>query len=435
MMREGRGGMSRQLAGWGVVGILTTAVVASAAPAMAQQGVDTQSESAKKTTSGPELVERSAPVKLGVDLGAFTLYPSLFQTVYYDDNIFFTDTNTVDDTVSVTSPGVAFERRGDRHALSAEVSADVYRYRDNPSENYSDYFGRVEGRYDISPFSNIFGGALYSIEHESRESPDAVDGTEPTEYDNAQAYAGGFTKRDAWLFRLGGSFQSLDFKDTPSINANTIDNDDRDRDLYNGGLWVGYELNSTWTPFVQIAADIRRYDLATDNFGYDRDSDGYRASVGTRFAVGGNLVGEVFAGYMNQDYDDARLDTVTEPTVGLNVIWQVRPTSTLNGWIDRTIEETTLIDSSSYLYTSAGARFDQEITDSLTFNARYVFAQSDYNDVDREDYFQTAGVGLFYQTTPVFGILADYRYQQSDSSISGEDYSRNVVTLRGELRF
>ncbi|MGD2137794.1 MAG: outer membrane beta-barrel protein, partial [Gammaproteobacteria bacterium] len=131
------------------------------------------------------------PAPLGEDeegyrAGSFLLRPEASLTYAYDSNIFATSTDEVDDSIAILSPGLEATSIWNRHMLEFNAGGAFGRYRTNDNEDYDDYWGNVNGRYDISDSSNVFGGLDYAHEHEERGSPESGPaGDEPTVFDTS----------------------------------------------------------------------------------------------------------------------------------------------------------------------------------------------------------------------------------------------------------
>ena len=110
---------------------------------------------------------------------------------------------------------------------------------------------------------------------------------------------------------------------TGSGAINIINNDDRDRWQYTGGVRLGYEVSPRIEPYLQLAVDNRRYDATLDDLGYQRDSNGRRYLVGIRWNIPRKVKLDAFAGRLKQDYADARFNDVSAPLAGAALVWAV----------------------------------------------------------------------------------------------------------------
>jgi len=365
----------------------------------------------------------------GIALGSFILYPEAQLTGYYDDNIFATKTSRVDDYVTVFGPHVFLVSNWEQHRLEFEAHTDIVRFAENERENTEDFWFAGEGRYDISKATNLFGGLLFGRFHEDRESPEDVNGLEPTVYSEARAFAGASHTVGDFTGRFGATWERSRFDDTPTSTF-TINNSDRDREHITVGGRLTYRIDDTYRAYGDATGDLRNYRTTVDDNGFDRDSDGFKAVVGAQFIRRGVADGGAYVGFMRQSYDDAALERISAAAFGANVRWRFLPSTVVSAWADRTIEDTTLFGSPGYIYTSTGLTLEHDVTSRLRAVARASYALSDFSGVARSDDEYDTSAGLRFDVTGNVYLAGDYRYQKRISSISVTDYKRHQVFLR-----
>lgn len=380
--------------------------------------------------------------------GSFLVYPEIDVTWLYDDNLYFSNTAPVSDHAVIYSPALWVQSNWARHALNFHAAADATRYNNYSAENSDDYRLSAEGRYDFSSDSNIYGGIRVSNDHEDRESPDARNGLTPTRYQQHRYYGGIFKQLDRWWVRVAGTAQQLDYHDvnfqTGSGAINIINNDDRDRWQYTGGVRVGYELSPRIEPYAQIAFDNRRYKDAVDDLGYRRDSNGERYLIGVKWNMPKLLKLDAFAGWLRQDYEDARLATVSSPVAGAALLWAVANRTTLSAYLDRTVEETTvsqtvapgvIIVSSSYLNTYLSLGVNHRLNDKWSVRAGGSVSRTDYQGLDRTDDYYGANIGFVYHIHRNLLLDVDLSHRELQSSIPTEDFKKHVLFVRLAIPF
>jgi opacity protein-like surface antigen len=368
----------------------------------------------------------------GLKLGSFLAFPSLDLSVMHDDNIYAERRDETSDYVTTLSPSIVLRSAWDRHALNLTTGADFDRYADYTKENVDDYWYGADGRLDFGKKFDIFGGAQLNREHEDRAEPDALSpfiASEPTLYDHTEAHLGAALKGKLLSVRLGGTFDRFNFQDVASVPGPIINMDDRDRDLHSLAARVSLNTGPRSALFVQYATDTRRYDSLFDDFGYQRDSDGYRAAAGWSFIARPRLSAEVFAGHMVQDYDDARLYDASKPYFGADVTWRPSNRDTVTGFIDRALEESTLPGASAYLDTTYGFRAERRISGDLSVNGRVAYTRSQYLGLDRLDKIIDAGAGVRYFLSSTVYVGADYRLIDRESDLPVAQYARNQIML------
>ncbi|MDO9221066.1 MAG: outer membrane beta-barrel protein, partial [Thiobacillus sp.] len=374
----------------------------------------------------------------GIAWGSFLVYPELSLAATYDDNIYAERTHVVEDVVYTLSPSLELKSNWQQHALNVDGGADFDRYRNNGSEDVSDYWLGFDGRYDLSARTNLFGGARHARDHEDRSTPGSlITQVEPTRYDHEEAHLGLAHAFGAFRLRLGGTYDQYDYKDGALGNGATVDNDYRDHNLSSLGVRLGYELSPRYEFFGQIATDNRQYDNLIPTQVFNRDSDGTRAAAGLKFTLQPQrLAGEVFAGVMRQDYDYSGFSDLSKPYFGALAVWKPTSLTTATGFIDRSLEETTVYNTvpttdyaSGSVDTTYGFEVEHRLTSKLSVSGRAAYTRSDFQNFDRSDAIVDAGAGLRYYVIPTVYVGADLRVIDRDSDNIDAQYSRNQVMV------
>jgi hypothetical protein len=394
--------------------------------------VDSQSEIPAKK---PEIVDRKKIILLkeresekgteGVTLGSFTFTPSISLIEYYDDNIFATESQTLDDFVTVVIPAVNVKSNWKEHSLRANAGAEISRYAEFSSENTSNYWLNASGRYDVSKKQNIFGGLGYERKHEDRASPEAEAGEEPTKYDEYSANAGYTAWYGNHQVKLAYSFLEYDFMDVPSLGT-VIPNDDRDRAEHGIGLRYQYSYSKKYLPFIQIVQDKRDYKLTPDYAGNDRNSDGTRLNVGLNIKRN-NTRTRIFAGRLERTYDSPAFEDPSETDFGLDHRWKISDNMGLRFNVSRSIQETTLDGSPGYLLTDGTVQFGYRINDANSLKLTYARASADYYQILREDLYENYVIGYSRKIIDQAYLNVDLQKGQRDSNIPGDDYTINQI--------
>jgi len=360
----------------------------------------------------------------GYKVGSFTVYPEVQAGSFYDDNIYATRTGKVSDWVGTVSPRIAVQSNWSRNALYAEAGTDLTGYWTHGSENTVDWHSLVEGRIDVDRNTRVLLGVGALKEHEDRASPDAVEGLTPTPYWELNGYAGVVHRFGDFNVRVGGAVERLTFGNVEGLHGE-IDNQDRNRNRYTFGVLVRDDAKPGFRPFVEGLGDIRQYDQTTDNFGYQRSSDGYRAGVGALFRLASDVSGQAFVGVMGRYYADPTFKPVIAPAADADVRWQAGENTAIVAFLDRSIEETTLVGSPAYIYTVVGGRLEQALRRDLTGILRLALGHSNFEQTSRWDNEADMSVGLRYSLTSKVYLGLDYRYTQRVSGDSTVNFARN----------
>lgn len=377
---------------------------------------------------------------LGIRAGSFFFFPQASIVEEYNSNIFATENNLTDDFITQLSPALSVESDWNNHALNFAAESDFGFYAQNSDENYQDFAFATDGRLDITREAQLSGGGGVSRRHEERGNPDSdFDAKDPTVFYQYDAFTTYFQQFGRFSATVDGEFFRRDYDDNESLNGGNINNDDRDRNVYGGGVRGGYEIVPEYEAFVRFDANNRVYDETPDDTGVNRDSWGYGIVGGLAFDISGITVGDVFFGYRSQLYDnDSSLRNMDGPTGGMAVDWNVTPLTTVGARVARTIEETTEVGASGYWATAGTLRVDHELLRNVLLNVSGGVTNNDYEGNSRNDFVYRAGIGGRYLLNRYLSASLNYIFtrRDSDNAPNGDqDYTENrvLIGISGQL--
>lgn len=357
----------------------------------------------------------------------FKVVPGLATGVTYDSNVYATPAQPQSDLLFTVSPSLQVTGQGNGHSLSLGLQATETRYRSNSNENSTDYQLDASGRQRVDAYGEVFGGVGYARAHEDRTSPDDVQGTRPTVFTDASTYLGLSQRWSAVSLRVGGTFDHLIFRNVRDAAGDAIDNADRNRNVVGVGLRLGYALSPHVDLFTQGTYDERTYARRIDDNGLRRGSQGDSWVVGVASHDTRDLRGEFYAGWLSQHYADPRLPAVAVPTAGASLSWRVTPGTTLDANLSRSVEETTLPGTSSYVDTSVGLQVRRVFDGRLSAYAGVDVTRSDFRGIARRDDLFGASVGVSYRIRRHLQLDANYQLLQRHSNVADAEYGRNEV--------
>lgn len=334
----------------------------------------------------------------------------------HDDNVFNQHDNERSDDIYGVSGLVQLYKEWDQYQLNGSAGFESGRYSEFESEEYDDYWVAADSRVELSTNTDVLAAISFSEEHEERGSPDEQFGIEPTTFSVVQGHLGLEYDFAPFSGRLITTYDTYDFDDVKRIDGSDVNNDDRDRAILNIGARVDYALDHGSAIFVQAIAGSRSYRDRQDDYGYQRDSDGAQLHFGVETDVSGRVKAEGYAGYLRQSYDDNRFDTVETVDFGGEVTWRLSHDSTLSGYIRRSIEETTLPDSSGYLLTVGGVELQRRLSPNDFVTAHMMVGEEDYEGISREDDLFEMGLSYRRFVSSNFYVDASYRLRARDSS-------------------
>lgn len=373
---------------------------------------------------------------LGARVGSFIVLPEIEVQERYETNIFATNNNEEDDFITRLLPRAKLVSDWNNHQLQLDAGAAIGLHADNSDEDYEDYFLGASGRVDVRRSTNVRLGARYDHGHEDRASPDdAGTGEEPTELDEYTANTALFHNFGRLNATLDGSFQRITFDDVNTVGGGTDINHDRDRNVYEGGLRIGYEIVPQYEAFIRGSYNVRDYDGTEVGTGIDRDSTGYGVAVGMEVDFGGLVFGDFFAGFRRQDYDDPTLNSLSGVGGGADITWNVTGLTTITGRLVSDIGETTQAGASGRLVSTGQIEVDHELLRNLILGANIGATRDDYEGINRTDWLYRAGLDATYLINRYLRAGAGYDFVTRSAESSVNDYTNHVFMIRLGLQY
>ena len=371
---------------------------------------------------------------LGIHSGGFFYYPAVEIGARYNDNVFYLPDDLAEsDYIANLRGSLSMNSNWSRHEFNLLGSADLGYYQEYDNEDYKDYVLAADGRYDVLRGSFATARAGYMKLHESRSSLDNRFGTTPTKYD--YSYLGAGYDHQPAKFRTLFTFDygKLDYDNVTNIFGQKVDNHDRDRTRPEAILRLGYEYMQGRRLFIQGAVNKVDYDQKVDNSGQERSSKGYKVTSGINFNLTNLLVGDVFIGYVNQNYDDPDFSDISDPLVGFHLTWMPTGLTTFDLNLDRKPQETTEPTASGYLSTIFSVRVEHELKRNIILFGIGGYTENKYEQnvqgLKEKENITDVGLGGKYLFSRRFYASADYRYQRRRSDIATQEYNDNQVML------
>lgn len=371
---------------------------------------------------------------LGMRAGGFMLHPGVQLAGEFNDNVFYTAEDEVDDTIWHVRPYITAQSNWSRHAFNLRLAADYARYQDFGDRDFDDYFLLINGRIDVRNRSYMSYAANYMQLHEGLNNRDAKQGREPTRYD----LTGGSLGYDHTFNRLSVgvlfNLRTMDYKNSIDEDGTVIDNQDRNRDESDASLRFGYQFQTEKQAFVRFSAYRVDYDQVLDRNDLARSSDGWSADAGLNFNITGVLTGDVFASYHDRSYDDPTLPNVNGWALGAGLQWRPTQLTSVGARIASDVQPTTYRFSSGYLRTLYSVRIDHELLRGLQLSGQLSYHDSNYTltadapeDARSKDELWQAGLGLTYFINRALFLSVSYTWDRLDSNVPLDDYEVNRI--------
>lgn len=372
----------------------------------------------------------------GLRLGSFVAYPAAEILVGYDDNILAEDGNENDDAVFTLAPSLFVESDWARHAISFGADSSSVLFPSESDEQHTDWSVVGNGRLDLLESSNLTASMRFLNLTEDRGNIDAVQVVrKPTEYDQFDVN-GTFNHRfNRVSTSLGGSFTRLNFSDSPRIGGGTVDQDFRDRDIARGLAQLGYEVLPGHSAFVRVSINNRNYRKSPPAVPFKRDSFGYEIVTGWSAGISNLVDGEVYLGYLDQNYDSGALRDVDGVSFGLDLNWYATELTTVRGKVSRSVADSTSPGAGGILISRVAIGIDHELMRNVLLNGDLSYESGRFRGTSREDDRVSAAMGVQYLLNAYGHLDLRYRLENRASNVSNLDFMRNQVSMGVNLQF
>lgn len=379
--------------------------------------------------------------------GSFIFNPEVNVTGAYDSNIFAQRSNVTDDFIVRIKPGFSLDSDWNNNSFSMFANADIGQHFDNTRENYEDFNFGMNGRIDLSRGTSISANVGYSDLHEDRGSPNQDPGRTtlnvgaPANQTTFQVFTAGvgFLRDEAIVsLAVDGNYTRNTFDNPDLIGGGVLNNSDRDHEIFRGSARVGYDLDDTYEAFLRLSANRVEYDDSTVDGGPQRNSDGWEIVGGTSFNLTGTAEGEVFFGYIDQEYDSDSLGDISDITFGASILWNPTGLTSVRFGASRGVTETIVADvdslgnptaSSAILGTTFDLQVEHELRRNVLLKGTASYVKQDFENTVREDDLINASLGTSYLLNRNWSVDATYEFRYRDTTARGQDFKRHIFMV------
>lgn len=382
-----------------------------------------------RETAAKEVTEREHEgyAAKGVDLGSFVAFPLVEIKERFSDNVFYDQSRHREDMITTTSPSLRVRSNWNVHEVEVYNQVDDVRYLRFDGEDVTNYNGYLSGKLDVTRELYVSGKIALNLGHESRSSPDDADGTSPTGTRDVSGSLLTEWRGPRMRVKADANSSSKSYDNSRLASGAITNNHDRNRTEMDGGLRLSHEIVPEYFAFVEGRLNRRDYVDSQDDNGFNRDSQGEEARVGTSIELSGLLRGDIFGSYLWQHYEDARLQDAKGPGAGVLLTWTPTPLTTVKGGLSRVISETTTRAVGGTLQTRGELSIAHELQRNLIFEADTNYTLSTYDGAGKHDNLWISGARSTYKFNRNLYAAADYHYSRQFNKADSGEYSENSV--------
>jgi hypothetical protein len=381
-----------------------------------------------------EAIDRAEPeddpfAPLGIRVGSFILRPTLEQGVTATDNA---DSSSDGEPATLSETTLRLNAISDWSRHTATIDAYGNFRKTISGDEIDETRGGIDAVLDLDLAEDYRARAElgYEAGPESASSPVVIEGTASQPLRQTFNASLGFEK-DVGKARFGvtGLVEHNTYGDADLSSGGTLSQEDRDFTLGAVILRGGYEISPAITPFVEAEFGRREYTLKEDASGFQRSSDRVGARAGLELDLTEKLAGEFSAGWIQETFDDERLEPISGPTLNADLAWSPERGTTVNLSAATIVEGTTTAGESGSILHTARVGVEREIRSNLTANASVAAGYRNYAESDGYDQILTAEAGATWWLNRYAGLSGRLRHETLDNNLPDRDNDPNSVFL------
>jgi len=347
--------------------------------------------------------------------------------------VFALPTNRLGDWAFVFRPEVSWHSNNWSNLdLGGSAYVEGRKYATYGSEDQVNGGAFVGGTERLGPDTQIVGHVGYVHAHEDRGVSDTITDRflNPIAFDQGEAAAALNNRWNRWWISAGGAAVAVHYDNGVLPGGLIASQAYRSGDIEQVPLRVGYVVAPLTSVFVEASGNRRDFEISS------YDSLGYRVVAGVLLepGQGSRIKGEVFAGYMNQQY--VSFLPVSTWTAGGSMAFLVTDALTLGIEGRRDAREASLSggvilnDGVSVIESVAATRADYRLLPNLVVGAGVSYIQDEFQGAARTDSAWSPLASIKYFATPNLTIGFDYRYVNFTSTGFGVPaYNRDIYLL------
>lgn len=366
----------------------------------------------------------------GIHVGSFTLYPSVTTGVMHDSNIYATGTHPDADTIFTIDPGLWIKSNWSQNSFDAYVKGDIQQYAKFTSENNNNVYTGAETTLNIRRGLTAYGAVAYSSSHEQR-------GTGESFYDygkliriNAVKGQLSLTKQFNRLSLSTGLAIEDDNYSNTTLNGQVVNESYRDGTNATYSTRMGYDISPMTSVFVQYAWNDQSYHDQIYN------SSGNRVVTGLSFGGTELFQGEIYGGYLNQNYDDRQFQDMSTYTYGGKLLWLVTDMTNVTLIGSREPGISSYDQGTSRMYSNIGLRVDHELLRNVVVSGSVGYEWDDFGNTGRVDKYTRAGASVSYYLNRSMALALNYKYLNFNTNGVGiQSYNRQQIGASLKLQY
>lgn len=362
-------------------------------------------------------------------VGIFLLQPRVDFSADWRSNVLAAATGEASATAFGFNPSFDVSSDWARHGLGGVLEIDHVENPDFSSESFTDVKLGLNGWLDLGPQTRVLAEILTEDITEDRTALSAIAGAlEPNEYTRSGGRLGVQHETRKWRIAADLSLFSFDHDDAELPNDLFQDQDLRDRDELEGRVRLAYAVSANWAAYAEARRLQADFDPPNIFNAFDRDYDGNIFSIGSEFAIGDAVRGDLAVGWMRYSYNDPSFADIEDVSISGNVQWTLAPETTLETAVSRSLIDPGLAADIAAVETGASVRLAHGLSPRLFLIGEAGLNTYAFETIDRSDDRVEVLVGANWKLNK--NLWLESHYQVRDSASPVQAYTDNRVLFR-----
>lgn len=332
--------------------------------------------------------QRSNPLTdpVPIPVGIFLVQPSVEFSAGRTTNLFATDGAEQGASFVGFAPGLEVASQWTRHGLNGRLKVDHLENSDYPNESRTNVLLGLEGHIDLGAATQLLGHLLSEDRTEDRTAfSNIATSLEPNEYSRLAAGLGLVHEAEAWRTELAFDYTTFDHDDVEVPGDLFQDQDFRDRDELEGRARLVYAASTNVSAYGEAKHLQADFDPPGFFNAFNRDYSGTVVSVGSEFAFGDAVQGDIGVGFLSYSFDDPSFDNIEDVAVSGTVQWLLSGATTLETGFTRGVVNPGLLETIAATETGADLRLVHGLTSRVSLVGAAGFNTYEFENLDRTD--------------------------------------------------
>lgn len=374
---------------------------------------------------------------LGIRAGSFLIYPEVTMAARYSNNLYYTDTNKIDDGAVTVAPSVTVKSDWSRNQLQINGGVQLQRYFQETLRNQTPFNLGTQATLQIGNSVQIIPQLQFYRQYETpftgeTSSDSAILSHYSRKYGAIRAeYGSGQTKL---TFSVDDNIYK--FSDIRSKSLAIIDQSDRDRNIARVTAQGQYAFTPSLSSYLQLEYANTDYDRTLLNGQPNRDAQGIRAIGGFNFDLASLLRGTIGLGYTHRNFRSGLYPSVGGFSAEGRLEYFPSELTTLTLAVRRVIEDSSLGGSRAFFDNRASVRVDHELRANLLVKATGEIIRQNYIGTTDKANAYNLGAGAVYLSSRRLALKMDMNYSDRtrNGAAAGQKFNEFNATLGVTLK-